>query len=224
MALSFGDRTVRALLALVGVAALAFGGYAVLRGIERVPPQPPEFARKETVATVVLPPLAVPEFRLVDAGNRSFTRHDLEGRWSLMFFGYTHCPDVCPMTLKILARAQAQLRDLPPDRQPRVVFVSVDPARDTPAALASYVGYFGAGITGVTGGDAELARLTQPLGIAYRRTAMQPGSRDYTVDHSATLLFVDGRARVRAVLAPPHVPDEIAADYRKLVAMPEPAP
>lgn len=220
----FRNRAGRILLALAGVAALAFGGYAVLRGLERVPPQPPEFARKETVATVVLPPLAVPDVRLVDTGSRPFTRRDLEGRWSLMFFGYTHCPDVCPMTLKILARTQTQLRDLAPDRQPRIVFVSVDPARDTPAALASYVGYFGAGIAGVTGSDAELERLTQPLGIAYRRTALQPGSRDYTVDHSATLLFVDGQARVRAVLAPPHVPEEIAADYRKLIAMPEPAP
>jgi protein SCO1 len=211
-------------LVLAGVAAIAWGAYLVLAQFTRGPVPPGEYVHKDTVATVLSPPLQVPAFQLHDDGGRPFTADGLRGRWSLLFFGYSHCPDICPMTLKTLTRARARLADLPPAQQPRIVFVSVDPERDTAARLADYVRYFGSDIVGVTGPHARLEALTRPLGIAYHRESLTPDATDYAVAHSSSILYVDAQGRVRALASPPHEPEAIADDYRKLVALPEPGP
>jgi protein SCO1 len=210
-------------LALLGVAAILFGAATAWHAFTRGPAPPGVPPHKDTVATVLSPPLNVPAFDLVDDHGRPFTVADLHGRWSLLFFGYTHCPDICPTTLKVLTRAQAALKDLPESQHPRIVFVSVDPARDTPAVLAQYVAYFGSDIVGVTGDEAHLQALARPLGIAYQRDTPPRGTTDYTMAHSSSILYVDPLGRVRALASPPHTVKTIAGDFRKIVAMPEPA-
>jgi protein SCO1/2 len=210
-------------LALIGALAILFGVATTWREFTRGPAPAGAPPHKDTVATLLVPPLDVPAFALADDHGRPFDAASLRGRWTLLFFGYTHCPDICPTTLKLLARAQASLRDLPEPQRPRVVFVSVDPARDTPTVLAQYVAYFGTDIIGVTGAEAHLEALTRPLGIAYRREAPLPGSKDYTMAHSSSILYVDPLGRVRALASPPHTVETIAGDFRKIVAMPEPA-
>lgn len=169
-----------------------------------------------TKATVLPASKPLPEFTLTDHNGRSFTRDALKGHWTYLFFGYTHCPDVCPTTLALLNQLDQLLRDAPDLPRPRYVFVSVDPERDTPEHLAGYVPYFNPDFLGVTGAEREIEALTRSLGIIYQR---HPGTGDdYLVDHSATILLVDPQAGLRALSSPPYQPATLADDYRKIIA------
>jgi protein SCO1/2 len=167
------------------------------------------------VATVLDAPRPIPDFSLVDEHGQAVTPADLRGRWTLLFFGFTHCPDVCPMTLQVLARALHSFDDLPVEQRPVARFVSVDPERDTPEQLARYLDAFDADIHGLTGAPGAIAALAQGLGIAYARVDA-PDGRGYTMDHSAALLLLDPDARLVAVFTPPHDARAIAADLRSI--------
>ena len=151
-------------------------------------------------------PRPLPAFELRGNGDERLTRRELRGGWHFLYFGYTHCPDVCPPTLARLG----QLADLLPAGEAGYLFVSVDPARDDPAQLAEYTGYFHERLQGYTGTRAEIDRLVAAAGAHYR---LGEGA-DYTVDHSAGVFLVGPEARVRAVLPPPHRPAEMAELFR----------
>lgn len=154
----------------------------------------------------------VADFDLVDAEGLPFTRGDLTGGWTLLFTGFTHCPDVCPTTLALLARLQMRLHEA---GQPiRIVFLSVDPARDTPEALARYLGYFGADVLGATGDEAEITALGASLGLAHVR--VPGGDEHYTVDHSTALVLIDPEARMAGYFRPPLDPDALEQDLLAL--------
>lgn len=184
--------------------ALAAGAWVALRVGE---PQ----ARTLQSGVLLGTPRPVAEFALTDHEGRPFTREQLHGRWSLVFAGFTHCPDVCPTTLGLMKVVAQQLGD----RAPAMVFLSVDPARDTPAVLRQYVQFFGGSVTGVTGERAALDSLCASLGIAYVKI---PGATEdaYTVDHSAALVLVDPEGRVAGYFPPPHKADTLAADLAGL--------
>lgn len=167
-------------------------------------------------ATVLDVPRAVPEYHLIDEHGSAATRADLDGRWTILFFGFTHCPDVCPMTLQVLARALRSLDDLDPGRRPTVRFVSVDPQRDTPERLAQYLAFFDADLHGLTGEEAEIEALTRALGVAYSRVE-SPDGGDYTMDHTAALFVVDPQARLHAVFTPPYDARTLATDLRAII-------
>jgi protein SCO1/2 len=197
-------------MVLVAVAA-ALAGMWIAR--ERAPA--PQAVVLEH-ATVFGAGRALPDVVLVDQDGRAFDSDRLRGRWSILFFGFTHCPDVCPTTLATLAAARRALSDLPADEQPAVVLVSVDPGRDTPARLGEYVRFFDGSFTGVTGDPATLDTLTRALGVAV--LAGEPdASGNYTIDHTATLFLVNPEAALVAVFGLPHTPDGIAHDYRRIV-------
>ena len=152
---------------------------------------------------------ALPEFALVDHTGRAWTRRDLADTWTLLFFGYTHCPDICPITLATMSASVDAIAALGGEA-PRLVFVSIDPERDAPEHLGGYVTEFRHHFLGVTGPHEELRKLTRALGVGYAR-----GSDDdpaYLVDHSAALLLVNPEGELQAVFGPPHVPDAIARD------------
>jgi protein SCO1/2 len=144
--------------------------------------------------------------------GRAFDAADLQGHPTLVFFGYTHCPDVCPTTLVKLAQIKkaAALPDL------RVLFVSVDPGRDTPAVLASYVHAFDPDFVGATGDAAEIARLAQKFGVAVARVDLPGG--DYAMDHSAAVFLLNRRAEIVAVFTPPFDVAPLAADLRRVAS------
>lgn len=197
-------------LALVVLAATAGVVTAVL--LLR-PPAPPSLER----ATLLQTPRAVPAVLLADHRGVPFDRGSLAGHWTVLFFGFTHCPDICPTTLVTLAEVRRNLSDLPPRDQPGVVLVTVDPARDTPEVLASYVGHFGGGITGVTGSLAGIEELTQGLGVVMQaRPPAADGS--YTVDHTAALFLIDPSAAFAAVFGSPHEAGIIARDFRRILS------
>ena len=156
-------------------------------------------------AAVYAEPRPLPAVELVAHDGSRFDRARLLGHYTLVLFGFTNCPDLCPTTLLALADVERRLQDLPP-------------ARDTPAVLGRYVPHFDPGFVGVTGDDAAIAALAQALGAAYQRGAVVDGS--YSVDHTAALFLIDPAARLAAVFPTPHVAATIAADYRRILAAP----
>ena len=162
-------------------------------------------------------PPVVPELHLVRQDGTPFTRDALLGKWSLLFFGFTHCPDVCPTTLEVLAEVHTLLKNNPAyAARGQVVFVSVDPERDTPAQLAQYLRYFHRDFIGVTAPEADLKTLTRALGALFMKVSQ--GGADYTVDHSAGIFFIDPRARLVSVLTPPHSADSLLARFAAISA------
>lgn len=152
-------------------------------------------------------------FELVDHDGQPFTRDRLQGRWSFLFFGFTNCPDVCPMTLQVMRGVTQQVDAR---AAPQVVFVSVDPERDPPATLKQYVGHFDPAFLGVTGESGQIDALTRQLGILYGYEDPDPETGAYTVNHSAQILLIDPQARLRAVFSTPHDVNAIARDFLKI--------
>ena len=155
-----------------------------------------------------------PDFRLTDHNGKERTLADFKGKAVAMFFGYTHCPDVCPTTLSDMANA---LKALGPDGQRvQVLFVTVDPKRDTPELLKGYVPAFNPTFLGLYGDAAATARVTKDFKIyAAERPGKTPES--YTVDHSAQTLVFDAKGKLRLMLAYGTPGDKIASDLRILL-------
>lgn len=138
-------------------------------------------------------------------GDFSLSQLD-EDQLAVLFFGYTYCPDVCPMSLAVMRQALAGLDDTKRERVVPVL-VSVDPERDTPERLAEYVGYFGDEFIGVTGSEAQLEELAERYGVVWRKVETPDSAMEYTVDHSSSLYLVDrdGRILQRVLYSPtPH--------------------
>ena len=170
-----------------------------------------------TRATVLPAGNELPDFSLVDHTGASIDRRVFEGQWDIVFFGFTHCPDICPMTMGLLRQANDRLTADPGADAPRIVLVSVDPERDTPEALAEYIGYFGEDNLGITGELAEVSKLTDALGIFFAKAALEDG--DYTVDHSTVVLVIDPAGRFRALFSAPHNVDGFVHDLPLIMAM-----
>ena len=181
--------------------ALAAGTFVALR---MQVPSAPESA-------LVLPaPNPVPEFSLLDQHGTPIDQTVFAGHWNLVFFGFTHCPDICPTTLQVLATARATLLEQGQAPLPRIVLVSVDPERDTPDILQRYVDYFGEGNLGITGTLEEITRLTSGLGIFFEK---QPSDgENYVVDHSAAVLVINPDGGFEALFSGPHTVDNYVHD------------
>lgn len=167
-------------------------------------------------ATVLSEAKALPDFMLKDHHGQTFTKASLMGQWSFLFFGYTNCPDICPITLAVLNQSSEILQKTPDLEPPTTIFISVDPKRDNSAALADYVAYFNEEFIGVTGSQGELQNLTGPLGIAYGKEGDTQGT-DYEVFHSSRVMLIDPHARLKALFAFPNEAQEIVSDYVKIV-------
>jgi len=167
------------------------------------------------IAATVLPaPGLLPEFSLQDQHGQSIGRDDFKGHWSLVFFGFTHCPDICPTTLQVLATAKQQLAEQGMQSLPQIVLVSVDPERDTPDVIGQYVDYFGDGNLGLTGDLEELRKLTGGLGIYFEKSPLDTDATDdnYSVDHSAVVLVINPRAQFHALFSAPHTVENLMND------------
>lgn len=168
-------------------------------------------------ATLLDPPRPLPPMAFVDQDGQPFGVEQLRGHWSILFFGFTSCPDICPTTLALLAQVEKQLADLPPEQRPHVVLVSVDAKRDTPERLAQYVKSFSPTFTGITAGDqAAVEAFAMKLGVPVAISPL-PGDT-YTVDHSAAIFVIDPSGALRALSSTPHNVPIIAEDYRSIVA------
>lgn len=161
-------------------------------------------------ATVLPQAAELPAFSLVDHTGAPFSRESFNGRWSLVFFGFTNCPDICPATLTQLAAARQRLRETGHGGFPDIILISVDPDRDSPEVMAAYVERFGDGITGVTGSLDEIRKLTASLGIYFRASVSANGH--HNVEHTAAVMLINKSAKLEAVFGAPHQVDSFVAD------------
>ena len=150
----------------------------------------------------------IADFHLTDDAGNAFTPARLQGRPSLVFFGFTHCPDVCPTTLVKLAQVKkaAALPAL------QVLLITIDPQRDTPALLSQYVHAFDPQFIGLTGDPGAITKLAAEFGIAVARVELPGG--DYTMDHSAAVFLLDDHGREVGVFTPPFDIEHFAQDLR----------
>ncbi|AYZ67782.1 SCO family protein [Burkholderia multivorans] len=193
------SRVVRTVAALAAAVALA----ACTRGEPRW---------RLTDVTGHLPDLS---FTLTGGDGRPVDASAFRGRVSLVYFGYTHCPDVCPETMARLMEVLAQLG--PQARNVRILFVSVDPARDTPQAMQSYVAAFDAEhARGLTGTDRQIESLAKRYRVAYQMEQRDP-SGGYEVTHSSAVYIFDANGRARLLATDRDKPDAIAADVRRIL-------
>lgn len=152
-------------------------------------------------------------FSLVDQNDKLFTDTSLKGKWQLVFFGYTHCPDVCPTTLNDLSLALDQLGDK--KSQVGIVFISVDPERDTPAVLKSYVESFGGPVEALTGSPDAVAQAAKDYKVYYAKHPRSDGG--YDMDHSALIYIMDPQGRFTATFTPDDQPEKMAERLKKLL-------
>jgi len=173
---------------------------------------------KNLDATVLPNARPLLNFSLVDQNNKTFSPTQLKGQWSFLFFGFTNCPDVCPTTLKVMQSVWKTLPTKTGDAgHPKLYFVSVDPDRDKPEMLKEYVQYFNSEFNGITGKLDELDKLTNQIGILYGYDEKDgDNDQEYIVNHSAQLILVDPKGRMRAVISPPHIAKTIAANFQTI--------
>jgi len=160
---------------------------------------------------------ALPEFELVDHHNQPLTREGLTGQWSLMFFGYTHCPDICPISLQTLAEMVENIDDSDVSEVLQVYFISVDPARDRPGVLAEYIAYFNPQFHAATAEQEQLTPLTRSLGIAHMIRNESGDSDNYDVDHSSAIVLINPEAEFAGLFSAPQDAAAMARDMTLII-------
>lgn len=175
--------------------------------------------QRQLQAAVLLPrPRALPEVALVRGNGEAFTHNDLRNEWSVLFFGYTRCPDVCPMELSMLGQT-LRLLEKQGAAVPTGIFVSVDPQRDSAADAQTYAEFFHPRFIGLTGEEEAIQQWSRSLGVLYERDYYL-GKDDpdvYLINHSAGLMVIGPSGEQVAVFSPPHSAATVAADLRVLM-------
>jgi protein SCO1/2 len=164
------------------------------------------------------PPRAIPPFSLRQSDGTPLVPGELKGHWTLVFLGFTHCPDVCPTTLAQLAAAQKQWAAQPEATRPRVLFVSVDPERDNPDAIGEYAHAFHRDTLAATADVPALETFARSLSMVFAKVPAPAGAPadQYSVDHSASLAVLDPQGRLTGFIQPPFDPKDIATDMTAL--------
>jgi protein SCO1/2 len=195
---------------------LLFAFWALLLAAVYFLMQPDRTVPPELQAVLRPAPVPLQDFELLDQRQQPFDLQRLQGKWSFVFFGYTFCPDICPTTLSTLTGIMRRLADDPPEGAGiQVVFVTVDPARDTPDVIDKYMEYFDPAFIGVTGAQPDIDGLTRQFGAGYiAEPETAPGQ--YLVSHTSSIFLVDPHGRLLAGFSPPHHPDTIVGQFRQI--------
>jgi protein SCO1/2 len=208
----FADRSI--VLVLAAALAAGIGLFAASRYFAADAPTATHAPLPLTSVRLITPPRTLPNYSLAAGDGSTLTAVTLRGHWTLVFLGFTHCPDVCPTTLAELAKAQHAWQDIPEVSRPRVLFASVDPERDTPQKTAEYARYFHPETIAASGTAAQLAGFAQAMGLVYMKIPLANG--DYSMDHSATLVLLDPQGRQAGLVRAPFAWKAIADDLRLL--------
>ncbi len=158
----------------------------------------------------------LPEFQLKDHNNQVFDEKSLLGKWHLLFFGFTHCPDICPTTLQLLTQSLKAIDHSDSSQEIQFVFISIDPERDKLDIMKSYVTYFDKNILSATAHIEKINVLTQSLGIMHD-IEKSADSKTYNVVHSGSLVLIDPQGRYAGIFSPPHDSNIIASDLIQLL-------
>ena len=159
-------------------------------------------------------PRHIQDFSLHDHNGQPFTKSSLAGKWTLMFFGYTYCPDICPITMATIRQFEGLLKDTEAADSVQVVFVTVDPQRDTPEKLGAYVKYFGEDYAGVTGEYIEIFKLARQVNIAFGYQPAENGN--YLVSHSGEIVLINPNGDFHGFFKVPHDPEKMVANFRSV--------
>lgn len=174
--------------------------------------------RYQPYGTALLTPRPAAEFTLTSANNPSYKLSSLRGKAVFIFFGFLNCPDVCPTTLQDLKRVYTKLT---PEEQARVqvLFISVDPERDTPQALAGYVRFFDPSFVGLSGTPETIAQVARDYGVFYQKSKIK-SAKEYNVDHTASVFLIDPKGQLRLIYGQGKLqqdPGKVAQDVRWLL-------
>ena len=164
-------------------------------------------------AIVLDKPRIFSDFELEDHRGEVFNLDRMKGIWTIVFFGFTHCPDICPTTLAMLNETYSKLKASEKELL-QVVMISLDPERDTVEKLAEYVPYFNPEFTGVTGNKHLIRRLTAELNVAYNQVPLS--GDDYTVDHSTQLILVNPMGHYHGFFKAPHTEITMRSTWRSI--------
>jgi protein SCO1/2 len=192
------SRTAFVLLLTALLAGVALTGLAIMRSVSiaLAPPQPtPQIAG----ITAITPPEPLPDFTLTGTDGQPIRLSSLNGRYVLLFFGYTHCPDFCPLTLATMRQVKDALGAAAQDFA--FVFVSVDGARDTPALLGDYLARFDAEFIGMTGDEAAVRALGVPYSLSFTLNKEDANDTNYLVDHTTLTYVIDPQQRLYALIS-----------------------
>lgn len=161
------------------------------------------------------PAHAIQPFTLQDSNGNTFNEQSLKDHWTFMFFGFTNCPQLCPTTLSTLAKTMQILAKKDSAINAKVLFVSVDPARDSLAKIKQYVASFDQNFEGATGNTQQIAALTKQFGILYMKTktGQAHSSQNYNIDHSGVILLFNPQGELQALFQLPHDAVKIAQDF-----------
>jgi len=204
---------------IVLVVALAAG--LGLWASQRYFAHPPAAQWPQTQAVRLFePPRELPAFSLRQSDGTQLVPGELKGHWTLVFLGFTHCPDVCPMTLAQLSQAQKQWESIPAAIRPRVLFVSVDPERDSPDRIGEYAHAFHSDTLAATANVPALENFASSMSMVFVKVPAPEGAPadQYSVDHSASMAVLDPQGRMSGLVQPPFDPAAIAADMAALTA------
>jgi len=180
---------------------------------------PAQAPAQRAAVTLYPQPRTLPDFTLHASDGRALGPEQLAGHWTLVFIGFTSCPDVCPLTLSKLARAQRQWQRLPEQTRPRVLFVSVDPERDTPDRLGQYAHAFHPDTLAASADLPVLEAFTGSLSLVFAKVPVGQGQGQYTIDHSAAIAVLDPDVRMAGVIPGSALdPDALARDLMELSA------
>ncbi|MFT4178490.1 MAG: SCO family protein [Thermomonas sp.] len=209
------------LLSLVFFVAAALGLWASLQFNGPASPAAPALPETRAI-TLMHTPRTLPAFALQQSDGTPLTADELKGHWTVVFLGFTHCPDVCPTTLAQLAGAQKQWAQVPEASRPRLLLVSADPERDTPELLGKYAHAFHPDTLAATAPLPQLQAFARSLSLVFMKVPNKSGPgtsgapNDYSIDHSAALVLLDPQARMAGVAQPPFDVNAIAADLMTL--------
>lgn len=157
-------------------------------------------------------------FELTDKNNKILDINTFSGHWTLLFFGFTNCPDVCPTTLSELQKTFKLLEDKNLKQLPEVLFVSVDGQRDTPQILSEYIKFFNPKFNAATADDANILSITSQIGAAYHIGEHEEGNLNYNVDHTAAVFLISPEKKLYGLFRSPHDFLKISADLTQLIS------
>ncbi len=202
----------RHMIWLVVIVSLGAAVFLLLPNLLNQEPPPPRLSDNLAGVIVMSPAVELPDFELRDQNNQPVNEEAFENRWTLAFFGYTHCPDVCPNAMFVM-NSISRRDDIPTDT--RYAFFSVDPNRDTPERLKDFVEYFNPNFVGITGEKSEIDKVAEKLGVIYDFEG-DTNDGDYLVNHFAAIYLIDPEARVRGYILPPHDNARVSQAYLEI--------
>lgn len=177
----------------------------------------PAITSAQTSATVLTPAKPLIDFVLQDFNGQVFNQDNLKGYWTLMFFGYADCPEICPTTLAITSGVWRAFPEQIPHPKARFVFATLDPKTDTPQKLKTFLSRFNPAFIGITGEEAEVHKLSKSLNVYSWTDPKLNAAGQKIIDHSATIMLINPEGRLHALFTPPHQIDTIKKDLQTLM-------